>query len=381
MEKKYNDIDNFLVGAGIMIFIYVVLTTWVYLASAQVENKWIYSYQTLEFFDGEYINNETLSGNYLYKDAGEYIISKDIPSGYLLNENPNKVSYDVYETGYKEIISNDVYDSYQYGNRPLNKLSYRYNFIKPALAAIIRHGSVEAASPGNATSLTFAFDVGSSTNRVLVVTTSTNSATGLAVTYNGDSLVQKETSSTQCCVAKMWALDDPDASSNNVVISQTNSTFIVGIAVSYDDAGTVTTTANTSGTTADPSITITKGVSSSMIVDAIDFIITADTLDSPGASQTLAQQQKEFGNSVEIGMSDKSSGNNMGWNTTDAAGWDYMALEITQDSAVVDGGSSVVANGNLAYNIYKGVFGSIFIGMYLGLILGLIVYFFKNLIF
>src|SRR3990167_2459958 len=201
--------------------------------------------------------------------------------------------------------------------------------------AITRHSSAKAKTTG--TTLTFAYDVGSSTNRVLLVAVVVNGPTTelAGVTYNGDAMTLKISKGDNCCATAIYSLDDPDVGSNNVVITVNSSIIILGTAVSYDDAGTVTTTQSAGSPDSPPALSITTTANNSMVVDNVGLFV--ELLVAPDGSQSLIQTDASGNNSQ--GVSDilkvTAGAQTMGWSTSGAAqdDWDYVAVEVTQDAA------------------------------------------------
>jgi hypothetical protein len=197
--------------------------------------------------------------------------------------------------------------------------------------------SVQATVANNATTgttLTTALNVGTATNRVLVVAAFSASAQS-GVTYNAVAMTESvRVDPNNVCANRIWELEDPDTGSNNIILTQASSTNIGYSGIAFNDAGTVTTVNDTTGTgVTNPSISITTAADGSFLVDNIDH--TAAITVGDGQTQV---QNIDSGAGWNHGVSYKSAGaagaKTMSW-TANSGTVDYSVVEVTEDIAPI----------------------------------------------
>ena len=216
--------------------------------------------------------------------------------------------------------------------KTITKINRLIKFF-PIAKAITRH-NFAADNAAASTSLTKSFDVGSDTNRVLVVAGWGN-GTITGVTYAGVSLTEKVTvSPNNLTNNEIWAIDNPTVGSNNVVMTQTGAGSIGFTAVSYNSATTTSAVSDTTyASQDDPTISITTNNNDSYIVDNID---AGQTLSSPGGGQSQMQNVSS-GEGWNHGTSDEqvttAGAYTQSWTTTAAGAVDYSAVEVTDSLA------------------------------------------------
>ena len=203
--------------------------------------------------------------------------------------------------------------------------------------------AVQATATNNANpavSLTTALDVGTATNRVLVVGAWGNGAitATTGVQYAGVNCTERTTvSPNNVTNSEIWSLDDPTTGSNNIVVAQNASASIGYGAVAFNDAGTVDATSMVDTTFAsqdDPTISITTDQSGSALVDNIEH--TSATLTGPGTGQTQVQNVASgegWNHGVSYEIVGAAGAYTQSWTTSAAAACDYSVVEVTEDIA------------------------------------------------
>jgi hypothetical protein len=189
-------------------------------------------------------------------------------------------------------------------------------------------------------------------------------ASASGVTYNGNSLT-KVVSEGAGTISEIWMIVNPDAGSNNVVVTWgSNQQGVVCGSISYtgvDSANPAPTTAVAAGSANNPSISITTQFSNSWILDSLAFIDSLTAFSgSPGSGQTQRYALLSAAQDAEGCGSDKSTTTagsySMSWSTSGSGLiiWNYCCIEIKAATIVnrVQGpytknGSSSPVNGTL----------------------------------
>lgn len=194
-------------------------------------------------------------------------------------------------------------------------------------------GSTGGAKTNGATSITFAYDVTTDPNRVLVVScTAQQDIT--SVTFNGDLMALKVQKLDFAAENNIWGLDDPDVGSNNVIVNVGSSGTIQGSGLSFIGADTITTTQTGGNSSGDASLSITTTKNNSFVVDALSSSISAIAVDGSQIQQynDITADASVFGQSYIQKVT--AGAQAMGWQRTpETGGWDYCAVEVTELTA------------------------------------------------
>lgn len=158
-------------------------------------------------------------------------------------------------------------------------LAILFVWVSPANAAVSIDTST-TGTQGNTNSTTFAFTVsGSCANPVLIVAVSSEDSVAAdqvitGVTFNSDSLTNIRTDTEATRRSEMWQIAPPDTGSSfNIVVSYTGfvARKVYGAAsfCGVDQVSPIEDHDGTTGTTGDPSLTLTASVPGTTIVDNI----------------------------------------------------------------------------------------------------------------
>ena len=229
-------------------------------------------------------------------------------------------------------------------------------------------GDVSTSQQDGGASNTFAHDVAGSDTFLLVLISAENNATPgnmpvTGVTYNGDALTkirEEDTTVTpggSADIASVWYLINPDAGTNNVIVSYTG--VVEGDAVTAITLTGVSQSApidaqnGFKGNSANPSNAVTTVAANCLVLDVITGSGSGTTL-TPGGSQT---QQSNITNSGNIRSATSSQAKatpgstTMSW-TMASQVWAQIVVSIAPVA-----GSSIKTVDNLAYASVKTVNG------------------------
>src|SRR3990167_2972747 len=302
----------------------------------------VYADNPIKFISVDTLNTTGLTKIEIADRWGKaYSYFKDPNTGKQEKYEITKEEYEILKTS-KGLPSKKVTKPVSYAIK--RKLASLFK-IETAWAVIALNPTVSSDQDvTNITSLTVSHNSGTATNRTLVVSTLGNDATGIAVTYNGDSATTHAFNNG--ARVRLWYLDDPDSGTFNVVLSQTNATFMALIAQTYNDAGTVSGTASVATLTDDtPNLDITTNFNNSMVVDAITGAGDVGISATVGGSQTQSGQEVL----TSIGFVHASSYivkatagiQSLTWTFSDSTpdvGY-FVAIEVKEDIAPVTGGA------------------------------------------
>lgn len=189
------------------------------------------------------------------------------------------------------------------------------------------------ASTGNkvssGTTNTFSHTVASQNSRVILVSVDCG-ATVSSITYAGTNLTQlASVSEGGGETLQLWYLLAPATGANNVVITCSGTTFIVGASASYYNVAqnsTFGTTATNTGTAATSSTNTVATTSSSQVV----YDVVNNTL--PAANSATASQTKRFqptGSGVAEGdIAATGSNMTLTWSWTGAGTWAQISVAL-----------------------------------------------------
>ncbi len=175
-----------------------------------------------------------------------------------------------------------------------------------ACADTITYDNSSSSSVLSASSLTFALNVGSGSNRLLVVGVGVNNSSADAptgVTYNNVAMIKLDDNTGANTDGSLWYLLNPSSGANNVVITMAGSRAeIIGVAASYTGVKqTGPPDAHTGGgqfANSPSSHTLTTVASNVM---AISFMTCQSTTDIvPQSGQTERQDKSATVNRAEI---------------------------------------------------------------------------------
>jgi hypothetical protein len=184
--------------------------------------------------------------------------------------------------------------------------------------------------------VTFSHTVGSLTNGILFVWAawSTTSTTITGVTYNGVAMTQAIAQSTTRATA-LYYLVNPASGAHNVVISGSgNFLRICAGSHSWDGANSTQTptTQTGSGTSANPSITVTTA-SGELIVDCIGILFTSGETLSVGANQTECGNVTGGGTRGASSTQNGADGGVMSWTDSNSRAYGFVAASFAPVSS------------------------------------------------
>ncbi len=218
------------------------------------------------------------------------------------------------------------------------------------VSASLARDAVSTASAGNASTLSWSHTV-SGTNRLLIVSVAmgpTAAITVSGITYGGAALTLIGVADNTCCSpgrprVEMWRLVAPATGANTVVVTLSGANgSVIGTAVSYtgvDQTTPLGTFANTSGSTATPSVTVTSAAGE-LVQDALGWETALNTATvAAGQTQqwnvtTAPNDKARSGGSTEAGAASVV----MSWTLSGASRWSQGGVSIKPAQAVVIGG-------------------------------------------
>lgn len=190
------------------------------------------------------------------------------------------------------------------------------------------------------TSLTYAYDSGSSANKVLVVAGNQDNAQISGITYAALALTQKINRSDSAGVTDLWVRDDPVSGSNNVVFTcGVGGTYINFVVFSYDDADTSQngSSATSAGATSS-SVNVTTTSDNSYVVSFVD-VLTTGGLTVGGSATEIVSNFSGLSGGQRFGVSHiqkvTAGVQNMSWSWDGSHAYDFVGLEITEATSPV----------------------------------------------
>jgi hypothetical protein len=218
----------------------------------------------------------------------------------------------------------------------------------------VTQDAVSAAHNGSGvTSISWSHTVGSSSNRLLIVSVTANSAGASTVTYGGVNLTKLGSVSGTSVYSEIWYLKNPTSGTATIAVNFSSSNTAVAGSISYSNVNQ-TTTFGTPATATGNSIIATNSVSGTnanqSIFDSLSFRALAGTWIPYGT-------QLWYDASNNGGATSKNTANNgatvVTWyNDTSAEGWADIAVAINPISTGSSGDTltdrlHVAANGNI----------------------------------
>jgi hypothetical protein len=198
--------------------------------------------------------------------------------------------------------------------------------------AISHHGNSTAQKVAG-TSITFAFDVGTATDRVLVVAFSAQDSPSGDQTYAAVAMTFRVSSLAQTANNNLYSLDDPTINSNNVVITVGAAGQIQATATSYNGADTIGATTTSNGASSTPTITLTTTQNDSFMVHNVSENTATDDTPDVGTRLTV-DDQGGIGHMVMHIQKATAGAQTVNWNNT--VFWDACAIEVKEAVAAVN---------------------------------------------
>src|SRR3989441_1009347 len=182
--------------------------------------------------------------------------------------------------------------------------------------------------------ITLPVNIGTGSNRTLIVVVEANNNGASAITYNGGPMT-KAISTFTGNDAEFWYQTNPASGSHNIVVTMAGSTSVVVGAYSLfgvDQTNPIPTTAGTSGTSNSPSLSLTTKNGNSWAIDSL-AIWGGRTLSSP--SQTLnwnipgvAGATGSITGASSSTLKSTPGSVTFSWTATAADSWDQVAIEV-----------------------------------------------------
>ena len=192
-----------------------------------------------------------------------------------------------------------------------------------------------SGSTTGATSLTISHTVASQSNRLLIVTISTQGTIN-TVTYNGASMTKLGTTVTcgaSACKGELWSLAAPTTGTHNVVITASASTSIQASVAGFynvDQTTPLGTPATGSGTTATATATVMT-TTTQMVVDTVISDGTVDVINNQ--SQTLVNNVNTSNMNGLSYKAAQSTSTTMSWNVEGATGGNWAIIAVPINAA------------------------------------------------
>src|SRR2546425_815545 len=182
--------------------------------------------------------------------------------------------------------------------------------------------------------ITLPVNIGTGSNRTLIVVVEANNNGASAITYNGGPMT-KAISTFTGNDAEFWYQTNPASGSHSIVVTMTGSTSVIVGAYSLfgvDQTNPIPTTAGTSGTSNSPTLSLTTKNGNSWAIDSL-AIWGGRTLSSP--SQTLnwnipgvAGATGSITGASSSTLKSTPGSVTFSWTATAADSWDQVAIEV-----------------------------------------------------
>jgi hypothetical protein len=320
---------------------------------ALVNLKWDYSYSVHDMAEGTYMVTTGLDGTPVYTvyKNGKMTWEKIEPVGLTLvtNQGTPQIAFNVFKGEFggevKESTPLETYRALKDGGQPTKTvISWKAILGQRVSAAISSHATSTFKSTAGATELTYAFDVGTDADRLLVVYGAPTAAP-LDIpdggVYAGVDMTLSSLVTAQACGNNIYYSDAPTSGSNNIVIRSIDSGSqpLMSFAQSYNGADTKGANVGASSATGEPSLSLTTTKANSFV-----FTAMCQTPSTGGNTPTQGETQIDTSGEVSSVRSAASyeqiisiGANTFGW-TDNGNGWDFNSIEIKEAGAGAAGG-------------------------------------------